>query len=300
MHDGWYQLAYSREVTEPISEARIGDAPIALIRGDNRQLTAISAWCPHRGANLCRGGRIEGDAVICPFHAYAVSWRGEGRFQAQPFDLMEIGGMVFVKRPGGRDAGLRARLAALDKTHQFVPGFDLVLRAGSELVIENAFDQSHFRPVHRVGNAPRFRQRPGPKGEFCVQGTFNLPASQWQRGATRDRFDVPFTATAYSPNIVVSDLAGDFPYAMITTTCPLSKTETMARLSLIMPGHPSRDDCLYLLEQAKAGLMQDAVIWEAMRLPEQIDPVESDEFVLGFRDFCAGFSDGQRIAGSAE
>lgn len=300
MHDGWYQVAYARDITEPLTEIHIGDEPLALIRDADGALVAISAWCPHRGANLCRGGTVEDGAITCPFHAFPVSWRGQGRFRTDPFDVLEIGGLIFVKRPGGHGAGLARRLAALAEDHQFVPGFEVILSATPELVVENAFDQSHFRPVHRVGNAPRFRRRADAQGAYAVEGVFDLPASQWQRGAPGARFEVPFVATAFSPTVVLSTLGGARPYAMITTTCPLSDRETLARLSLIMPGTPSREDCLYLLEQARAGLMQDARIWEAMRLPERIDPVDSDSFVLGFRDFCAGFDPAARLSGAAE
>ncbi|WP_246659068.1 hypothetical protein [Rhizobium sp. FY34] len=180
-------------------------------------------------------------------------------------------------------------LQAMEKQAQFVPGFELALRAEAELVVENAFDQSHFRPVHRVENLPRFRREDHPDGAYAVSGSFTLPTSPWQKGRRGDLVDVPFRATAYSPTIVLSNLGGDHPYSMITTAMPISPTETIARLSLIMPGSPSREDCLYLLEQAKAGLMQDAFIWEGMRRPETIDPVESDAIILGFRVFSDGF-----------
>lgn len=300
MHDGWYQVAYTRHLTDPLTEARIGDEPIALVRRDDGRLSAISAWCPHRGANLCRGGTVKGDAVICPFHAFPVGLDGQGRFPAHPYDVMEIGGLVFVKRAGGQDSGLRAALQTLEADHQFVPGFEVILKALPELVIENAFDQSHFQPVHRVRNAPQFRARHGADGSYAVDGVFTLPASQWQKGAGAS-LDVPFTATAYSPTVVLSRLGGAHPYHMITTTCPTGPArETLARLSLIMPGNPSREDCLYLLQQARDGLMQDAGIWEAMRLPERIDPVDSDACVLGFRRFCAGFDPSRALSEAAE
>jgi len=88
-------------------------------------------------------------------------------------------------------------------------------------------------------------------------------------------------------------MGGDKPYYMMTTTQPTGPADTIARLSLIMPPQdgkkPSEDDCTYLLKQARAGLLQDARIWSSMAQPEVFNPVDTDKFVIGFRNFCAGF-----------
>lgn len=294
MHSGWYQVAYSRDIREGMTEVRIDGTSIALVRTVEHGLRAVHAYCPHRGANLCRGGRLESDAIICPFHGFRVHLSSCGRFQARSLEAMEVGGLVFVKAQGGTDCGLRARLTAEAESRSIVPGFEILLAAEAELIVENAFDESHFQPVHQICNAPHFESAPVPGGGYAARGVFALPPSNWQNSVNEGHIEVPFTATAYSPTVVISDLGGDRPYAMLTASQPVERDKCVARLSLIMPhpdgAMPKRADCLYLLEQARAGLQQDAKIWEALHRPEIFDAVVSDNAVLGFRAFCRGFA----------
>jgi len=294
MHSGWYQIAYSRDLTKTLTEVSVGGTKIALLRRDDGTLTAISAHCPHRGANLCRGGQLKGDRIICPFHGFPVNLGPEGRFQAKHFNVLEINGLIFIKENNDLPDNLPSKLKTLAKDHFIVPGFEVALIASAEMVIENAFDQSHFRPVHKVSNEPKFANADTEPGCFAVSSVFELPASRWQRDVKPgDTAMAPFLATAYSPTVVLTHLGGARPYYMLTATHPISAKEVIARLSLILPpqnGHaPSEEDCVYLLQQAKGGLMQDSGIWESLAEPEIFDPVESDEFVIGFRAFCDRF-----------
>ncbi|RYD74898.1 MAG: hypothetical protein EOP84_19170 [Verrucomicrobiaceae bacterium] len=156
IHNGWYQVAYERDLKEALNAASLGDRRIALCRQQDG-ITAIDAYCPHRGAHLCHGGSLGEDYVVCPFHGFKIGLRRPiGGFQAEAYETMMVGGLVFVKIPGGADCGLRAELLALDATHFIVPGFEMLINAPASLVIENAFDATHFHPVHRVMKPPCF------------------------------------------------------------------------------------------------------------------------------------------------
>ena len=295
MHSGWYQLAYQRDLTQGLNLAWIGDHPLALVRR-GEAVTAYDARCPHRGANLCVGGTLDGDAVICPFHGYRVQLGSEGEgFHVREYRVLPLGGLVFVRDPDGRDCGLEAYLNDLERNHYIVPGFTMELRTSPELVIENAFDNSHFQPVHGILNEPRFERVPDRCGEFGVSGTFVIPASPWQKSADpADEVAVPFRAIAFSPTVVVSELGGENPYFMITSAVPLGDG-CAVRLSLALAPQPdgrppSQDGARYLLRQATAGLEKDRVIWENLPREPWLDPVPGDRWVQGFREFAAGFA----------
>ena len=42
---------------------------------DGPSMHAITAFCPHQGANLAHG-RVKGDRLVCPFHQWEMT--GEG------------------------------------------------------------------------------------------------------------------------------------------------------------------------------------------------------------------------------
>jgi hypothetical protein len=203
---------------------------------------------------------------------------------------------VFVKRLGGPESAFRTRLEALDATHFIVPGFEMEVEAPASLVVENAFDATHFHPVHKLLNHPTLEGVQAGNGSYVVEGIFRVPPSQWQTRAQANGSDVPFRATAYSPTLVLSELGGEKPYCMLTSTHPVDERHCIVRLSLLIPssaneGPPREADCHYLLKQAKAGIEQDALIWKHMKWPPVFSPVESDKTVLGFQKFCEMFND---------
>ena len=63
---GWFQVAYSRE---------------------------IDAYCPHLGADIAVGGTVAGDCVICSFHG----WRFDGSGSTENIPIWE--NKIYRDRP---------------------------------------------------------------------------------------------------------------------------------------------------------------------------------------------------------
>lgn len=297
MHGGWQQLIFERDAGESLTPVDLDARRLVVMRGEG-SLRVFDADCPHRGAHLGHGGRIDGDAIICPFHAKRIRLGSEdgGALCVREHRSLGYGGMLFVLLDETREHGLRLLLEQLGSDHVFVPGFELAVRAPAQLVIENAFDDAHFRPVHQVGNDPRFEVLPSEHGELAIGGSFAVPPSPWQRSETDGLVEAPFVARAFSPNLVISHLGGSHPYWIITSATATDARASMVRLSLAVPRDrngdaPDTELCRYLLLQSRAGILKDAQIWEHLDLeaPQQLD--ERDATVAAFRDFCAGFVD---------
>ena len=47
------------------------------------------AYCPHLGANLCAGGRVEKDCITCPFHGWSFSGKS-GHCESVPYSKASI------------------------------------------------------------------------------------------------------------------------------------------------------------------------------------------------------------------
>jgi len=73
--NGWFQVAYSAELppgaVKPLSYF---GRELVLYRSEAGSAHVLDAYCPHLGAHLGYGGKVEGDCVRCPFHA----WRFDG------------------------------------------------------------------------------------------------------------------------------------------------------------------------------------------------------------------------------
>lgn len=72
---GWYLLPELPALAPGESRpCQLFAREAVLFRGDGGTLHLLDAHCPHLGANLNFGGRVEGDRLVCPFHG----WRFDG------------------------------------------------------------------------------------------------------------------------------------------------------------------------------------------------------------------------------
>lgn len=291
-YSGWYQAAFEAELEGALTPLTIGSERLMLVRSADGGIRAFDIACPHRGANLAIGGKLEGDFVTCPFHGYRIHLgnRDEGFcVRERPSEVVE--GLVFVGLGDRSDLGLRKRLRALALDHHIVPGFAMRVAAAPQLVVENAFDADHFPTVHHIHNRPDIRLETGGDGEFIGSAEFRLPPSAWQR--SESDVVVPFTARAFSPGVVVSDMGGQFPYAVITAATP-DGNGCVIRLSLAFPKRsdgalPDAALCKYMADRARQGIEADRAIWEALA-PNPVEQLtERDDAVRAFRAFCAPF-----------
>lgn len=75
--EGWYRVAWSRDLgPRGVAPVRLCGRDLVLFRGDSGRVHLLDAFCPHVGAHLGHGGRVEGEHVICPFHGWRMDERG--------------------------------------------------------------------------------------------------------------------------------------------------------------------------------------------------------------------------------
>jgi phenylpropionate dioxygenase-like ring-hydroxylating dioxygenase large terminal subunit len=293
---GWFQVTFTGELPDQeIIETVVGNRRLLLVRTSGG-LQAYDAACPHRGANLAYGGRLAGDnSVICPFHGYRITLGGcNGRgLRLRQYPTLVAGELVLVRLSDDYENGLTGVLTELSQNYYIMPGFTREIKTGAALVIENGFDSQHFRTVHNISNLPRFQLRPSQQGELTVEGLFEIPppAVEPDRAVL---VKVPFTARAFSPGLVISQLGGVQPYAVITAATPNPEGHCRMRLSLALPGKlagqpPDRELWAYLVEQSKIGIARDEMIWEHLipGTPTQLSI--RDHIVIAFNRFCRQF-----------
>ncbi|MBK6520696.1 MAG: Rieske (2Fe-2S) protein [Polyangiaceae bacterium] len=74
---GWYCLAYSDELARgAVLNRRLGGKELLLFRTESGAISAMAPICPHLGAHMGHGGRVEGETLRCPFHAFRFAVDG--------------------------------------------------------------------------------------------------------------------------------------------------------------------------------------------------------------------------------
>ncbi len=72
---GWFALAKAADLAPgDVRPLFFFDEHLVLFRTEDGEAHVTGAFCPHLGAHLGHGGKVEGDALVCPFHG----WRFDG------------------------------------------------------------------------------------------------------------------------------------------------------------------------------------------------------------------------------
>ncbi len=84
MPHGWFRVCESDELaTGEVRAGRYFGRDVVLFRGEEGRAHVMDAHCCHLGAHLGHGGKVEGDCIRCPFHAWLYD--GEGRCVEIPY-----------------------------------------------------------------------------------------------------------------------------------------------------------------------------------------------------------------------
>lgn len=152
----------------------IGGEPLAVVRGEDGELRALSNVCRHRGTLMLEPGVdcLDGGTIVCPYHAW--SYNDSGVFRGAPYAKgMRIDpehhslpqfrvevwmGVAFVclspdAQPlSERLSGIAPRLAEFDMPSYREPGplgAPQVWDANWKLILENGMESYHLFQVHK-------------------------------------------------------------------------------------------------------------------------------------------------------
>jgi len=239
---GWFFVSYSDELA-------IGDVKplyyfgrdLVLFRNESGVAGVLDAFCPHLGAHLGHGGRVDGDALRCPFHAWAFKPDGfcvdipyakafppicKREPVAGPYPVTEANGVVWAwYHPEGV-----APLYEVLTVPQFTePGWAPQTRrfwrfhSNPQEIAENGVDVAHFEYVHQMASVP--------EGKTSYEGHIRRSSAQGERQITLPSGE---TRTVASSVHTVQNGAGQ-------KTTQLSGLVTLTLQVLVTP--VEADDC---------------------------------------------------------
>ncbi|MEM7159959.1 MAG: aromatic ring-hydroxylating dioxygenase subunit alpha [Myxococcota bacterium] len=167
--NSWYRVAFSHEVPRgTVKSVSAFGRDLVVFRGEDGELGVLDAYCPHLGAHLGHNGRVENNAVVCPFHAWSFDKGGEctkiaycdkipKRARAEAFEVDERNGMVFVYHHD-RGQAPAARVPEIPELSDpdWLPyrSITVPVRAHVQDMGENAVDAPHFQVVHGTKDVP--------------------------------------------------------------------------------------------------------------------------------------------------
>jgi phenylpropionate dioxygenase-like ring-hydroxylating dioxygenase large terminal subunit len=106
--EGWYRVAWSRDLRpRAVLPLRWFGRDFVLYRGESGRAHVLDAFCPHVGAHLGHGGRVEGETIACPFHGWRLDASGScvlvplakkvpPRARVQTWPVAEVSGAILL------------------------------------------------------------------------------------------------------------------------------------------------------------------------------------------------------------
>jgi len=178
---GWFAVSYSDELEAGDSRAvKYFGQELVLFRTESGQAVLLEAYCPHLGAHLGyginaqegKGGRIECESIVCPFHAWKFD--GDGMCTDVPyakhvppkvkdkqclrsFPIQECNQVIWAWYHPDNLAPLWEVEAWEEvSSDDWAPleRHDWIIKPHAQEMAENGADAAHFQYVHGTATLP--------------------------------------------------------------------------------------------------------------------------------------------------
>jgi len=301
--DGWYGIGMASELgAGEVRAIRYLGRELVWFRGEDGGSRVFDAYCPHLGAHLGVGGRVEGDGIVCPFHGWRFAGDGQvaevprlerklPSVRARSHPVCEVNGFTFVwfhakeEQPDYEPRSYRDDEAAW--TDWRVNAYRV--RVHVQDMTENILDRGHFHAVHDMA-APEEEHFSiafeGPR--LVVEQRLRVTA------ASAEGVDVLSRTTNCGPGISANEVSQG-PLDMLTyiTQTPIDDEQTDVRLHFSMRRLPDEDATRRVMELndriTNEQFRQDVPIWENKTWRARPPLTEVDGPVAAYRRWYRRF-----------
>ncbi|MCU1353015.1 MAG: (2Fe-2S)-binding protein [Acidimicrobiales bacterium] len=285
--NGWFIVAESAELAPgDVRPLRYFDRDLVLFRTADGAPRVLDAHCPHLGAHLAVGGRVEGDCIRCPFHAwkldgesgacveipYGDATRIPPKARARSYPTLERNHMIW--------AWYHANDGAPFYDVPEVPEFsdddwspilvrDFEVRVSAQDMAENNVDFSHFRYVHGTEGIP--------EDEFVTDGTYKRAVGM----------DGSFVREGFGLGLGVLRVASYVTF--LSSTTPIHAGRVHVRWIFTAPKANGEEAAERAASSFCAGVSQDIPIWENKIYRDPPIITKTEKLILEHRRWCQQF-----------
>lgn len=230
---GWFAVATSRELPpRGVRALRYFGRELVLFRGDDGIARVLDGHCPHLGAHLGVGGKVEGNELRCPFHGW--TWNGAGmctgiryarkipaNARTRSWPVREANGLILVHHDAEHGAP-RFEVPDVFAERGGLPAWRCASARSWRLencraydVLENAADSAHFAPVHGTGTTTTTLEVDGDRAR-----TLSVTRVQVLGIAS---FDTELETVHYGPGFATVAMRMGFELVVTSSTVPIDE-----------------------------------------------------------------------------
>jgi phenylpropionate dioxygenase-like ring-hydroxylating dioxygenase large terminal subunit len=285
--NGWFVVATSAELAPgDVRALRYFDRDLVLYRTADGRPRLMDAHCPHLGAHLAVGGRVEDDCIRCPFHG----WRFDGetgtcveipygdlprippKAHTRSYPTLERNHMVW--------AWYHARAGEPFYDVPEVPEFadgdwlpivvrDFEIRVAAQDMAENNVDFAHFRYVHGTDAIP--------EDSFVTDGTYKKAVGG----------NGTFVREGFGLGLGVLRITGYVTF--LSSTTPLDAGNVHVRWVFTAPRANGEEAAVQAADSFCAGVSQDIPIWENKVYRDPPIVTKTEKLILEHRRWAQQF-----------
>lgn len=305
--NGWFQIAASDEIKPgDVKPLEYFGKHLVIWRSEDGVLSVLDAFCPHLGAHIGHGGKVKGDSIECPFHAWQFGT--DGRCTAVPYaehvprkaklgtwHIKEVANMVLCwhhaeGRPptfdvpdeipewGSKD-GVRN-----EEWTDFVLR-EWKIRTRNQEMAENAVDSAHFHYLHGTTDMP--------KSEATIDGPILRVFSGAGMETPRGTVDGSIESLNYGFGVSIVRFKGIVETLNVATTTPIDADNVHLRFHFSVKktagAEMARGVGKAFVAEVTRQLEQDIPIWENKIQYERPLLCDGDGPIGIFRRWCTQF-----------
>ena len=243
---GWFTVCYGHELAiGDVMSVRYFGKELAVWRGEDGAARVLNAHCPHYGANMATGGKVHGNLLECPFHAWR--WDEAGMCREIPYSLKippqakredcapkwptrEVNGMVMVWYHPDRIAPLWEPVSFSqvgDPAWTPLQTFEWKTANSMENLSDNAVDVSHFKYVHGTLNVPDY--------QFEFKGIMRRIVAHLDIETSKGKTQGTIESITYGPGQGWVRYSGISDTLLLTGSAPIERDLMHSRFAFTQP-----------------------------------------------------------------
>ncbi|MAG31664.1 MAG: FeS-binding protein [Deltaproteobacteria bacterium] len=239
--NGWFAVAWSHELgAGEVKRVYCFEHELVLFRAHSGEPKVLSAYCPHLGIHMAKGGRVMGETLRCPQHG----WQFDGdsgkcteipycdeipkRARVRTWEVVERNHMILVwhhaeEKPPNWEVPVVSQLG--DPEWCEPRTFTLEVPVHMQDMAENNLDPVHFLYVHGMGTVPE------TEFNFSEDGRFLKATSYVETVTPNGSLKISLIRDTWGLGLSSVESAGipGVGLFMFTSTTPIDNHNTITR-----------------------------------------------------------------------
>ena len=297
---GWYAIERAEFVAKGEAKPiRYFSKDLAIWRGEDGQVRVMDAYCKHLGAHMGHGGKVHGNLLECPFHA----WRYDGqegvvkdipyakaippqvkRKCTNTWAVTEANGWIWVWYHPKGEAPMWEVVhhpEASDPDWTAYEMHEWVVYGSIQNMAENGVDVAHFKYIHGTANVPAAELRWGDWGRGA-----DVKA---QMGTPSGMVDGLISYDTMGPGQSWTRFTGISETLLVASLAPVEEDVLRVRYCFTQPKAqaegPGSGLAKALIRDICKQLDQDKIIWDRMKFEANPIICDGDGPIPQFRNW---------------